>query len=209
MSATRSLRGIFQPGLRRASAWGALSVALACRSGGVAADPSAPPPPTGPRILPVDQLYVLEASGTPPADTTLAFPAGTARTVILRHGAPDNTAFAQVTFPAAAFAQGAGTDSVHVSLRPRPGIYGLEFECDRPLAPKGGARLVFKYPVHFSAPVGAQQRYGSAVAFERALAVAQLTSDGRYNLLPSARPATDNLEAPLSGPGTYVVAAPR
>ncbi|MGH7702070.1 MAG: hypothetical protein ACREMO_03190, partial [Gemmatimonadales bacterium] len=203
MSATRSFRAIFRPGLRRASGWAALSAVLACRSGGIAADPSTPPPPVGPRILPADQLYVLEASGTPPGDTTLAFPVGTARTVILRHGAPDNTVFAQVVFPAAAFAQDVGTDSVHVSLRPRPGIYGLEFACDRPLAAKAGARLVFKYPVHFSAPVGAQQRYGSAVAFERALAVAQLDSDGRYDLLPSARPATDNLEARLSRPGTY------
>lgn len=209
MSASRSLGAIFRPGLRRASGWAALSAALACRSGGVAAEPGAPTPSGGPRILPVDQLYVLEASGAPPGDTTLAFPAGTARTVILRHGAPDNTVFAEVTFPAAAFAQGSGTDSVHVSLRPRPGIYGLEVQCDRPLMMKEGARLAFKYPVHFSAPVGAQQRYGSSAVFERALTVAQLTSDGRYNLLPSARPAADNLEAPLSGPGTYIVAAPR
>ena len=175
----------------------------------MAADPNTPQPATGPRILPADQLYVLEASGTPPGDTALAFPAGADRTVILRHGAPDNTVFAQVVFPAAAFSPDGGADSVHVSLRPRPGIYGLEFECDRPMAAKAGARQVFKYPVHFSAPIGAQQRYGSAVVFERALAIGQLDSDGRYDLLPSTRPASDNLEAPLSGPGTYIVAAPR
>ena len=134
MASTRSLRAIFRPRLRRASGWVALSTALACRSGAMAADPNTPQPATGPRILPADQLYVLEASGTPPGDTALAFPAGADRTVILRHGAPDNTVFAQVVFPAAAFSPDGGADSVHVSLRPRPGIYGLEFECDRPMA---------------------------------------------------------------------------
>ncbi len=184
-----------------------LLTALACggRQPTPGTEGTAPPLPN--QVLSLDQLYTLEAAGVPPGDTAVTFPAGTARHVILRHGPPDNTVFAELIFPAGVFGGINHPDSIHVSVRPRPGIYGVEFACDAPLGP--GARLVFKYPVHFSAPVGAQQRYGTPVLFERALSIARLLPDGRYQLLPSTRPAADNLEAALTESGTFLVAAPR
>ncbi len=70
--------------------------------------------------------------------------------------------------------------------------------------------IVFKYPRYFSAPARARAVYGSDVLYERALAVGQLLPNGTLlSLLPSSRPAADNLRAPLPAPGTYLVAAPQ
>lgn len=60
-----------------------------------------------------------------------------------------------------------------------------------------------------SSPRDAVQRYGTALAYERALVVARKRPDGQYDLLASTRPATDNLAAPLGGAGVYLAAAPR
>jgi hypothetical protein len=114
--------------------------------------------------------------------------------------------FATLVFTADVFS-GSGADSVQITVKPRPGIYGVDFECDVPVG--RGATLTFKYPVHFLAPAGAVQRYGGLAAMERALLIGRQTDNGDYALLASTRPAPDNLQAPLSGPGGYVVAAPR
>lgn len=159
------------------------------------------------QILPLSALYVLEVTGIAPADTVLQMSAAGARVITVRHGPPDNTEFAVLRFPAKVFTPPAGRDSVQVSVHPRPGVFGVDLATDAPFG--AGAKLVFKYAIHFSAPVGARQKYGGLVRFERALSVAQLQPDGRYALLVTARPASDNLEAPLSGPGTYLVVAPR
>jgi len=184
-----------------------LLTAVACGGGKPTTGTEGTVQPLANQVMSLEQLYTLEAAGVPPGDTSVTFPAGTARHVILRHGPPDNTVFAELIFPAGVFGGINHPDSVRVSVKPRPGIYGVEFACNVPLGP--GARLVFKYPVHFSAPVGAQQRYGTPVAFERALSIARLLPDGRYLLLPSTRPAADNLEAPLAESGTFIVAGPR
>ena len=98
-------------------------------------------------------------------------------------------------------------DSVTVVVRPRPGIYGLDIAST--VIPRAGATIRFKYPVHFSPPVEALRRYGSASRYEHAMAIAVLTDGANYALLPSRRPALDNLESALPGPGTYLAAAPR
>ena len=55
---------------------------------------------------------------------------------------------------------------------------------------------------------GARAVYGSDVLYERALAVGQLAARrAALALLPSTRPAADNLQAALPAPGTYLVAA--
>ena len=156
------------------------------------------------RTLPAEQVYVLESWGIPPNDTVAQIPAREAETVILRHAPPDNTVFAELSFSPETFT---GTDSVTVTVRVRPGVYGVDLAASAPIG--RGARLRFKYPVHFSAPQGAIARYGSAVSFERALSIARLTEDSAWALLASERPMADNLEAPLAGPGTYLVVAPR
>jgi hypothetical protein len=166
-----------------------------------------PEPTETPNVtLPLNQFFVLEAWGAPPVDTTVVFTPGATRTVLLRHAPPDNTIFAELTLPDSLF-PGSTTDSVRLQLEPRPGVYGLTITC-LPTFP-GGAILTFKYPVHFAAPAPALQRYGNPAMFERALGIGVQQPDGRFRLLPSTRPAADNLSATIPGPGVYVVAAPR
>ncbi|MEO8295008.1 MAG: hypothetical protein ABI613_05775 [Gemmatimonadota bacterium] len=156
--------------------------------------------------LPAAQLYVLETWGTPPEDTTLVFSTRGARTVVLRHAPPDNTVFAELEIPMAALPD-SSADSVHLSIAIRPGLYGVTVTSTPAFKP--GAVLRFKYAVHFAAPVAASQKYGNPALFERALAVAVEQKDGQFKLLPSTRPAADNLAATIPGPGVYMVAAPR
>ena len=111
--------------------------------------------------------------------------------------------FAEVAFDSASFAGGAG--EVQVTIRPRPGVYGIDLLSGSELRQ---AKVTFKYAVHFLAPADARQRYGSDIAFERLLFVGRLDGD-RVIFLPSTRPATDNLTATLPGPGSYIVSAPR
>jgi hypothetical protein len=184
-----------------------LTVGLGCsrRSPAFEQGPAPAPVPSGP--IPLAQLYVLEMSGVPPSDTTATFSTAEPRTVILRHGQPDNTVFAELSFPAGTFAGAGVPESVTVSVHPRPGVYGIDLTSTVPVG--RAARLVFKYPIHFSAPVSGQQRYGGTVQFERALSIAHLTGAGTWTLIPSSRPAPDNLAAPLQGTGTYLVVAPK
>ena len=183
-----------------------LLLLAACGSGrtrpGTATDGAAPA-----RDLPLDQLHVLEMSGVPPEDTIVTFRTGASRRIILRHGPPDNTVFVELHFPPEAFPEATAPESVTVTVHPRPGIYGADVTITSP--PEAGSTIRFKYPVHFSAPLAGIARYGSVLQFERALAIATLKEARLYTLLPSTRPASDNLEALLAGSGTYLVAAPR
>ena len=148
-------------------------------------------------------IYQLEMSGAGPADTTVTFTSGERRVIVLRHGPPDNAVFAEVHFDTTAFA--ARGSPVQVTVRPRPGVYGISIQSTVPFTT---ALLVFKYAVHFLDPAGARTKYGSDIGFERALGIAHL--DGaNVTFIPSTRPATDNLAARVTLPGTYVVGAPR
>lgn len=159
-----------------------------------------PAPTAATRAVAAGQLLVLECAGTPPPDTTVRFPMGERRLVTLRHGPPEQALFAVVDFPDNAF--GAAAGDVSVTIRPRPGLYGIDLESDRPFR---GARVTFKYARHFAAPAAARARHGSDAAFERELVVARV-EEGTAYLLPSTRPATDNLSAAADGPGRYLVA---
>jgi hypothetical protein len=146
----------------------------------------------------------LETSGSPPPDTSVTFTAGEPRTIILRHAPPDNVVFAEVVFPAKAFADSGR--AVRVELRPRRGIYGVDLNTSLPM--RSPATIVFKYARYFSAPARARMVYGSDVAYERALAIGELQSGEMLNLLPSSRPTADNLSAAIRSSGSYLVAAP-
>jgi hypothetical protein len=135
----------------------------------------------------------------------VSFTAGTPRTIVLRHGPPENIVFARVSFAAAAFADSGRM--VTVDVRPRPGVYGLELNTSLPLS--GGATVVFEYARYFSAPTRARQVYRSAVAFERALAVGRLLPADQIELLPSIGSDLDYVGAVVPTPGTYLVAAPQ
>lgn len=166
---------------------------------------AAAPGPTTIRVVPLQSAAVLETSGPAPSDTSVVFTTGRPRVIVLRHGPPDNVVFAELRFPADAFRADSGLE-VRVTARSRRGEYGLDLTTSLPLAT--GATVTFKYARFFSAPAAAQARWGSETAYEQALAVGHVLPDGsRLALLPSTRPAADNLRAGLAGPGTYVVAA--
>jgi hypothetical protein len=188
------------------SRWGRASwlcLAVACGGRAATAGPKEPGPAGVVRVVPLDAAFVLETAGPPPADTSVTFTSGTSRTIILRHGPPDNLVFAELEFPPKAFA--ASGRPVTVGIRPRPGVYGVDVTTSLPLA--AGASLTFKYARYFSAPARARAAYGSDVLYERALAIGRLQPGGQLGFLRSTRPAADNIRSALLGAGSYLVAA--
>jgi hypothetical protein len=182
------------------------SAILACRG----RQPSVPAPenpatPTAPRTLPLARVFVLETSGPPPSDTSVTFTTGIPRVIILYHSGESIT-FARLSFEPSAF--GDSGRSVQVDIHPRPGIYGLDVTTSLPLR-GGAASVTFEYSRYFSAPARARQVYGSDVAFERVLAVGRLLPDNEVELLPTTRPAADDLQAALSAPGSYLAGGPQ
>lgn len=179
----------------------ALGLVLAC-GGRRNVNGAAAPLETPERTLPQTDVWVLEAGGTPPDDTTYTLVAGSQRVIVLRNGAPDLATFAVLIFPDSSLKAPPGTP-VEVTVRVRPGVYGVDVDCK---AEAAGARIIFKYARHFEAPTAAEQKFGSPTAFERDLAIGRLNDDGTILLLPTRRPNQDNLSAPLRGNGSYVVA---
>lgn len=164
----------------------------------------AEPAPT--RVIPLASAIGLETSGPPPSDTAVTFTGGEPRVIVLRHGPPENVVFAEVSFAPGTFHADSGRP-VKVEIRPRPGVYGIDLTTSVPFSE--GVSVVFKYPRYFSAPAKARAVYGSDALYERALAIGQVLGTGQtLALLPSTRPAPDNLQAALPAPGTYLVAAP-
>ena len=199
------MRGISR-GMGKPATWLVAALVGAAACGSRQPVPQAGPSgPTAARVLPMNRMVVLETSGPAPSDTSVSFTAGTQRTIVLRHGPPENIVFAELTFPPDAFADSGQV--VTVDVRPRPGIYGLDVSTSLPL--RGGATVVFDYARYFSAPVRARQVYRSDGAFEQALAVGRVLPDNQIELLPSIRPQLDNIGAPLPAPGRYLVAAPQ
>jgi hypothetical protein len=188
------------------SRWGRASwLCLAVACGGRAATAGPKPGPGGViRMVPLDSAFVLETAGPPPPDTSVTFNAGVFHTIVLRHGPPDNLAFAELEFPPKAFAADSGRP-VTVTVRPRPGVYGVDVTTSLPLAT--GATLTFKYARYFTAPARAKAAYGTDVLYERALAIGQIQPGGRLGLLQSTRPASDNISSALPASGRYLVAA--
>jgi hypothetical protein len=161
--------------------------------------------PTAARLVPGASAIVLETAGPPPSDTVVEFAAGVPHVIVLRHGPPENVVFAELGFPPGAFRTDSGR-VVRVQVHPRPGVYGLDVATNVPLG--AGASVTFKYARYFLAPARAREAFGSDVLYERALSVAQaVAGSAQLALLPSTRPAADNLRALMPAAGTYVVAA--
>jgi hypothetical protein len=137
----------------------------------------------------------------------LSVASGTPRVVVVRRSAPDYGIFAKLQFPEKTLIASAGDTVAKLTISPRPGLYGLDLAVVGTVG--DGATIVFSYGTHFVAPAGARQRYGSNLAFEKELAIARLEENGQVVFLPTSRPGSDILSAPLSGPGRYLVAAPR
>jgi len=152
-------------------------------------------------------VFTVEVSGAQAPDTAVTFAAAEARAIVLHHGPPDNTVLAEVDLPANALAA-AGRDSVTLTIRPVPGVYGVTLESDATLALP--ILLTFKYPVHFTTPSDSRARYATDFLFEQALAVARVEGEGtRFQTLRSTRPASDNLQAVVATLGRYQLVAPR
>lgn len=157
--------------------------------------------------MPADRVLILESAGAQPEDTTVTVPDGARRVVVLRRGAPDYSLFVQLELPRDALRPAAAGVPATVTLRPRPGLYAVDVEVSGELGEGGGARISFSYGQHFLAPAGARAGYGSDLSFERALAIGRLEED-RVVFLPTLRPGSDMVSAPLTAPGRYLVAAP-
>jgi hypothetical protein len=181
-------------------------LAVGCR--GAAPGIEGPAPGPSPRAYAADQVFTVEVSGAQAPDTVVTFSAAQGRSIVIRHGPPDNTVFAEVEIPASALVPPDGRDNVTVSIRPVPGIYGLTLQSEATVA--ASIQLTFKYPVHFAAPSDSRDRYANDVLFEQALVVALAEADGSgFQTLRSTRPASDNLQAELSVLGRYQLVAPR
>ena len=158
-----------------------------------------------PRVLPLANVFQVETAGPSPPDTSVTFTTGSPRNIVLYHSG-ESIAFARLAFDAAAF--GDSGQTVQVEIQPRPGLYGLDFTTSVPLRP-GMAAVTFVYGRYFTAPARARQVYGSDVGFERELAVGRVLPNNQVELLPSSRPAADNLRATLPSAGSYIMAAPQ
>ena len=190
---------------RSALGWVGLVLAVGCGgppkvTPGVSVVKPAPPPPAAVRI---GGAFVLESGGTAPDDTVVVVAVRRGRVIMVRRGAPDNSLFARISIPP----DTARSDSARVTVRPRPGVYGIDLESDRPLP--AGVTLTISYALHFVAPAGARDRYGSDLGFERVLHIAQATLDSQVVFLPTNRPGSDLLGATIPGPGRYLVSAPK
>jgi len=174
-------------------------IAAAC--GGSAARPNVAGPPSALPLPPdshIDSVFVLESGGGTPEDTSVVVPPNQPRTILIRRGPPDNSLFARLVVAPAPTER-------RLTIRPRPGLYGVELQATAEFA----GRLTLSYAQHFVAPSGARTRYGSDLAFERALLLAQAFPDGRIVFLRTARVGADMVMADLAGSGQYLVAAPR
>lgn len=152
------------------------------------------------------KVWIPELAGTTPADTTVIFPADSGRTVIIRHGPPDNAIFALIEFAPGALVSPSGT-LAQVIIHPIPGRVGVEI-----LTPdtfKEGAEATISYAIHFQAPSDALAKFGSAGRFEQALSAAKMLPDGRLQFLKTDRPAADMVRFAISAPATYFLATPR
>jgi hypothetical protein len=128
--------------------------------------------------------------------------------VVVRRSEPDYGIVAQLEFPAIAAGTPVVNGAARLTIQPRPGLYALDLGIEGTSLGQG-ATITFSYGAHFVAPAGARQRYGSDLGFEKALAIGRVSEDGQVIFLPTSRPGSDMLSAPLPGPGRDLVAAPR
>jgi hypothetical protein len=198
------VRGISLSALWRASA--AAIVTLGC--GGSSSVSGGPAPADDTNVLPpraLSEVFVLEAAGAITDDTAFSVASGAGRVIVLRRPGPDYGLFARLIIPPGDSATPRGP--LEITLRPRPGLFALDVLVQGTLGE--GARIEFSYGMHFVAPAGARERYGGDLEFERALRLARLEDSARVVFLPTRRPGSDMVSAPLTVPGRYLVAAPR
>ena len=193
-----------------------LGATLAALLRGCAGAPSSAPAtpgtaaaPTGPVVTgtaPRGETGPVEVGGIAPNDTVVTVERGVPRVVVMRHGPPDRADFLVLMLPASVFAQ-ASRDTVRVTIRTVPGVYGADLSADADWG--AGASLAFEYAVHFFLPADALRRYHTLAEVERRLTVARKAPNGDLTFYYSARPNPDVLRAMIPGPGTYLMVVAR
>lgn len=154
------------------------------------------------RSAPRGETAPVEVGGIAPNDTVVLVRRGESRVVILRHGPPDRAEFVELKLPATVFAR-APRDTVRVTIKARPGVYGVELSADADWGP--GTEIAFKYAVHFYPPADAVRRYRTLTEIDRRLTVARRERNGDLTLYLSTRPSPDVLRAFIPGEGTWVM----
>lgn len=182
------------------------AVLLGCGGSSPGAGDVAPEPDRtrAPDARPLAEVFVLEATGAIPEDTTIVIPAGLGRVIELRRSGPDYGLFARLVVHRDSSKASA---PLTLTLRPRPGLYALDVQVQGEMA--DSATIEFSYGMHFLAPAGAREKYGSEIEFERELWLGRIERDSQVVFLPTVRPGSDMVAAPLPGSGRYLVAAPR
>lgn len=166
---------------------------------------AAPKTVTGPPVG-LDAVWILERSGASPPDTTVTFLASAGRTIVMRHGAPDNAIFAILEVPPAGIIARKG-DSVTFRLSPSAGRYGVSLETTDSLAK--GVRLTFFYAIHFQEPSEATLKYPTPGQFEQATAAGHTLGNNQLQFVVSERPAADMIRFPVTASGVWLLAARR
>lgn len=151
-------------------------------------------------------VWVLGRSGASPPDTAVTFRASEGRTIVMRHGAPDNAIFAILSIPAGAMTARSG-DSATISLSPSPGQYGVTLLSTDSLG--AGIQLTFSYATHFQEPSEATSKYPTPGQFEQATAPLRVLPSGQVQFVVNERPAADMIRFPVTATGTWLLAAPR
>ncbi|MES2306842.1 MAG: hypothetical protein V4558_15165 [Gemmatimonadota bacterium] len=136
----------------------------------------------------------------------MKYSARAGRTIVMRHGAPDNAIFAIIEVPADSTRKAPG-DSVTLRLSPSAGRYGVELQSSDSLKP--GIRLTFSYATHFQEPSEAIAKYATPALFEQAMAAAHQIGTDQLQFVVTERPAADMLRFTITGTGVWLLAARR
>ncbi len=161
-----------------------------------------PTVPVAVRTAPRGETSPVEVGGIAPSDTVVMVRRGEPRVIILRHGPPERAEFVELTLPPTVFAR-AAKDTVRVTIKPRPGVYGVDLSADADWGP--GTQIAFKYAVHFYPPADAVRMYRTLTEIDRRLTVARREQNGDLTIYLSTRPAPDVLRAFIPGGGMWVM----
>ena len=156
------------------------------------------------RTLRADSVFVLEVGGTPPADTVVRLAPGERRVIVLRHGPPDQAAFAVVDFGDSAFTGGDSVERHHPlatrRLRPR--------HQQQPRVPRGQRHVQVRAPLR-GTPRGARALRQRRTLRAPSSPWAGCPATAASSCFPPGAPRPTTSRAALDGPGAYVVAGPR
>ena len=180
---------------------------IGCGGTGAGGGSQSPYPVAKPgTVVPIEQVWILELAGASPADTTVTFESATGRTILMRHGPPDNAIFAIIDIPPDAIAPAGGTEAT-ITIHPTPGRFGFTISSSGQW--QGVVQVTFSYAIHFQEPSDAMTRFPSAGRFELALGAARSGPDGTLAFLETRRPAADMLQFGVDQPGTYLLGVPK